>query len=79
MGWDCGSASAYHRMQVSIEEFTALLKACDPTLSPAKCEDIFLVVQDKSEKLDAEVGDAILASAFVLVAEEYNLDTNPDD
>ena len=64
---------------LSIEEFTALLKACDPTLSPAKCEDIFLVVQDKSEKLDAEVGDAILASAFVLVAEEYNLDTNPDD
>ena len=56
-----------------------LLKACDESLTQAKCEDIFLVVQERSEKLDPEVGDAILPAAFVLVAEEYNLDTNPDD
>ena len=64
---------------LSIDEFSALLRACDGSIVAAKCDDIFLLVQARSEQLDEGVGDAILPAAFVLVAEECNLDTNPDD
>ena len=64
---------------MGIDEFSTLLKACDREVTPGRCDDIFLLVQARSEQLDENVGDAILPAAFVLVAEEYNLDAIPDD